>query len=1486
MVFRFIQAITNITAAAIAPNRETQNVQSTTETNQQKNDAEDSILSMLERDFSYVTSNNSKPNENELVSEITTRIALSIKKLTQNIATHFQRLENNLQEDTLAESADQFKAAYSYLLDIKKQLENSASLADFIEQIILEMALKLNVTFESSIVSEIKKYKEYLEFLQKKNSNLIVPSWSSGFAANELVYLDSLQRWYTFYSKFYDTLCSYEVQKNHQNYNIGEFTMTIDRLLADPKRTEFSIQQIGLKKFVEQFQTLGNLEPTIITMTINRFKAENMLKMVKTSFTYTVQVLPSANNVTIQGRFVIFSNVMDHLTNEDFKTIEIFATKTVFIDRSLNRTNTLKQLAIVAPKWQIIADAHSVVEIILNGANVQPRNEDQGGAGGSFLGLGNTFVSTEKLAIFANGGNASSGYTEEMNYNHVGFWNQSCHSKFDDSYDRAGYYLGYDYKLLTISACMEVCPYINGPLSMDVPPSPVSKYRENFCCALNTSDVSHIGGGYPGDHGAIVIMTLPSGKLPFGIFLSVQKGTSCHSHQTAVSAKYTVEKFWHDYQYCVVRSCQYLSKKPELTDWDHMTKNLTDPGKIIQRFKEFLREEILKNSDNLQETLPQKFLAHLETNPNVTNWYTPNILELAADLQILERQYLKFANQVNPSVFLPYYRYFYDHVRAAANNLKNNSDPDLKLLYNYLSAAAMTKINALNYQKPTNLIIDITPYLDQLLERIKEYKNFKRYVQKANTHDQFQQQIRKAIEEAHDIVINSVNTEIDKIFVQLNKDTTQVINDVEQAEKEAKDQVKQLTEYREKLKNSIIATKILDIIQITGSLLSFLGPVGVGIGAVLGGGTALAKDVVAVDDLENLGNLPSSSSLTNMVGRLKREGQTFKEQLTEGIALMEQTAASDDEVQQLKKEFQSVVETIREMENKNEFQSVSPTEVLSQRQELSQKLDKRAKASKSEKMIKLSVRLQAVIGLTGEFYNLYKQHKKDESKLAKLNTAIEEAEKAAYQLDQFKQAIYTDMVPMFRNIQSNVKNLGQRLQNDSHASLAVAKWNIQRNLDKAIRMLADISKTFNVAADMANCIKQVQKGAELTINIYDTIQDYEDRSQMVSYIYDMSRDDLGQITNASVRSALEHTTKLVETNIIMGEYFNAMSAIKTYVFPFPNYFLGNVYSLPTLSSTDLGSDAGLEELVINISQNITHINKEIKKDNLQVKGEYDQYIHQTEFTFSKSTAPFYTWKNDPNLVRRLLRGEEITVSANVRDQMKNAVKFKEIGIYLRIQPPSRNITALDTEEAQKNLDTELQGYQVFMTHTGDSYFRCDNLFYIIHTNDHLTFSYTLEKNEKGESRDKNNVYVKISKGVHLLSPYTTWRIQLRPVRPVLNWATRNVLISKQFWLGDLSKIASEIYLNKSEDSESKGKGHSRSFSNSKLYGGPTLRAFAGFQPYREMTLRPFAEFEPFFNNSIALELVGKGQYVDPDGGPKICGKERVPDYYQKAHSNI
>jgi len=153
--------------------------------------------------------------------------------------------------------------------------------------------------------------------------------------------------------------------------------------------------------------------------------------------------------------------------------------------------------------------------------------------------------------------------------------------------------------------------------------------------------------------------------------------------------------------------------------------------------------------------------------------------------------------------------------------------------------------------------------------------------------------------------------------------------------------------------------------------------------------------------------------------------------------------------------------------------------------------------------------------------------------------------------------------------------------------------------------------------------------------------------------------------------------------------------------------------------------------------------------------------------------PFFVWesaqyaKTINTLFQESGKGyesEEVILISSVQSSLYSAVKFNTIELRIRHkdQDPKK----------QKELDSCLDNFNVYLTHSTDSHYKFNNKFYkfgsnvdVNNSNEELQLLYGFKKNSNDSPFTKNIAYEKLANGELMLSPYSMWRVKLTLVNP-------------------------------------------------------------------------------------------------------------------------
>lgn len=302
-------------------------------------------------------------------------------------------------------------------------------------------------------------------------------------------------------------------------------------------------------------------------------------------------------------------------------------------------------------------------------------------------------------------------------------------------------------------------------------------------------------------------------------------------------------------------------------------------------------------------------------------------------------------------------------------------------------------------------------------------------------------------------------------------------------------------------------------------------------------------------------------------------------------------------------------------------------------------------------------------------------------------------------------------------------------------------------------ILVALTKGFAAESQLQNVVEQLNEAMVTLIDIYDRIQVYEEQERLIVYIGALASDAFQQIQiqDPEMKELINNLEIIIDSNIILSQYLNAVQNFKQTVFPFAPFYL-DAYNLPG----SLNLSGNLSELVTRITYQIGSLSDKIKELNSSSINPDDADINTGYFKSGSGVMdPFYLWNVEEHRehISDLLSGKKIFLRADVtQSQRWNAVKFNQIGLEFNIRNSSTD------ERSNEQLEELLNKIIITMTHSGNSYYRCSNQFYLI-SSPSQTLAFSYEKTGD-EPTTKNAVYEKLRNGNIVLSPYTMWTIQL------------------------------------------------------------------------------------------------------------------------------
>lgn len=407
--------------------------------------------------------------------------------------------------------------------------------------------------------------------------------------------------------------------------------------------------------------------------------------------------------------------------------------------------------------------------------------------------------------------------------------------------------------------------------------------------------------------------------------------------------------------------------------------------------------------------------------------------------------------------------------------------------------------------------------------------------------------------------------------------------------------------------------------------------------------------------------------------------------------------------------------------------------------------DKNISQERLSKLLKVITKISSIAKIPHDLYLTYKNVKK---KLKVVSDALETVERKIGQLKFYQDNVYKYLLPLLGNIQNDVNFFVNNMDSKSRVGLMELHWQIRDYLKNIQHQVQKICQSFEMEQNIVQYIEELNDLMTRIINLYDYQQVYQDHKVFVDYIANINSENFNMLQDGKYRESLNNLEYIIKANVVMSQYFSAVKAFTHSVFPFADLYFTN-FNLPKIFQ----SDKDINSLVPSVIKQIENMHVKFKESQITTT-KYDPFIHYGWFNSeNKNTGSFFTWKNSDyqDLISKLLSGSEILIKADITksSHLYNAVKFNQIGIDFKVSDKT----------VQYELNKLLENFSVILTHSGDSYYRCDDNYYVI-MSDKQVIRYDFAQNSNGEPKNRNSIYEKLKASHYVLSPYSMWSIKL------------------------------------------------------------------------------------------------------------------------------
>lgn len=379
---------------------------------------------------------------------------------------------------------------------------------------------------------------------------------------------------------------------------------------------------------------------------------------------------------------------------------------------------------------------------------------------------------------------------------------------------------------------------------------------------------------------------------------------------------------------------------------------------------------------------------------------------------------------------------------------------------------------------------------------------------------------------------------------------------------------------------------------------------------------------------------------------------------------------------------------------------------------------------------------------------LHNSVKSIEDKIKEAEEAIEATIAEMNQLSDYKVKVSTQFHGILELFAEEASQLQSDIKDDSRVALLFDKVETARSFEKIRTLIQNFTKGFAAGDGFVSIMDQMERSIEISMNIYDLVQQYQDHMALAVYMADLAA------VGAAVDPLTEKYKLKAQRNIVLEQYCRAVSAVRQWSFPFGSFFVDEFADLtPFEKTTDHQSFITLVNLKMGLLQ------AKVRNYKTTIQTYIDSALHPSavfSINHGLHSRPFYIWSGEEykSELAQLFSGENIHLFADIQKapvEKKSAVKFSKLDVKIRHDDPA----------VENDLTAALNHCKVRLVHSGFSEFKYGNVIYGIQNDGDFDLEFSFDRKSNNEPSDMNGVAQKLWKSDDLmLSPYTHWSMQL------------------------------------------------------------------------------------------------------------------------------
>lgn len=743
-------------------------------------------------------------------------------------------------------------------------------------------------------------------------------------------------------------------------------------------------------------------------------------------------------------------------------------------------------------------------------------------------------------------------------------------------------------------------------------------------------------------------------------------------------------------------------------------------------------------------------IENLENHKDIQALYDTS--GFADELKSVEDQYYQLRKQLS---FVPFIESILNRTIQYANNY---TEPNLnRKALKFVYTTALSKLGAIKKHENSATIINLLAQLETVKENIDRYWDSVNEVNIYESQKKYKRSLIQKIKLTNKFFRTHIKPELKNIIIEVTEQIPILIQDViDYISPTNEPSFIELYDRRNKLDNIFRLHIMLNIVDVIRSLLEFSGLISTALAEVIGGDTSIVDalydcvDPFLIENIQEKNKIAGLFEAYDLLFPLVRETLSRKHKL-----FLEQLNDIESDLPNVSGDWvlpiRIVIVTIQFEINVDLSSNsiIDPTKVDGMRIKLRKVLDENEPSSDSDKIIWTN--FQNIVAISDISSEVYSQIRDDTIKIEEVANTRRNIDGRQSEWEAGEKKIYAVIVSLFTHIQNGIKFINDNINNRCHMELDIPQNHVQYSLREIKMIWSNITEWTLLQRILHPSVIKYDENLALLIDVYDRMDSYMEKAKFIAnYLNSISSHETTENHSIIVSNLKEN----IQMNLAMEQYAVMMNVLRQYQFPF-GYIPIETLELPG-------------DLQFNNSKRLIRKTKDYinyLKDRIMISNSpFDTFdkdmfrnIDSSEYnnTVNNDTSmnSFYVWKIDEirSEVERFLHGEEVIIKADITKGLTvNALRFKEIGIQF----------LLENNTLQIELDKILEKFHIRMTILGNTYLRCGSRFYYISLDDEIVIEYSQKKDSNGKPLKTNEAYRKITERGYILSPYTTWKIQL------------------------------------------------------------------------------------------------------------------------------